>query len=61
MRELIASKKDIADRVAKLERSHDRTAFVIEVLVDEIDGLAREMKRMKVLPATPRRKSGFDL
>ena len=61
MRELIASNKDIAARVEKLERSHDRTASVIEVLVDEIDGLAHEVKRMKALPSSPGRKIGFDL
>jgi hypothetical protein len=37
LRELIATNKDIANRVEKLERSHDRTASVIEVLVEDID------------------------
>ena len=32
MRELMASNKEIATRVEKLERGHDRTASVIEVL-----------------------------
>jgi hypothetical protein len=41
LRELIASNKDIAARVEKLECSHGRTSSVIQVLVDEIDGLAR--------------------
>jgi hypothetical protein len=31
MRELMAANKDIAARVEKLERGHDRTASVIEV------------------------------
>jgi hypothetical protein len=61
MRELIASNKDIAIRVEKLERDHDRAASVIEVLVDEIDGIAREVKNIKALPSSPRRKYGFDL
>jgi len=61
LRELMASNKDIAARVEKLERGHDRTASVIEVLVDEIDGIAREVKQMKALPASPGRKIGFDL
>lgn len=61
LRELIASNKDIASRVEELERSHDRTASVIEVLVDEIDGLAREVKNMKAQPSSPSRKIGFDL
>jgi phage regulator Rha-like protein len=50
MRELMESNRDIAARVEKLERGHDRTASVIEVLVDDIDRLAREVKDMKALP-----------
>ena len=61
MRELMASSKDIADRVSKLERNHERTASVIEVLVEDIDRCARELERMKALPALPKRKIGFDL
>jgi hypothetical protein len=57
MRELIASNKDIAARVEKLERSHDRTASVIEVLVEDIDRLAHEVKEMKALPPVTKRKS----
>ena len=61
LREMIAANKDVAARIEKLERSHERTASVIEVLVDEIDGLAREVKHMKALPSMPGRKIGFDL
>jgi hypothetical protein len=61
LREMIAANKDLAARIEKLERSHDRTASVIEVLVDEIDGIAREVKNMKALPSSPGRKYGFDL
>jgi hypothetical protein len=61
MRELIASNKDIANRVEKLERSHDRTASVLEVLVEDIEGLAHEVRRMKALPPPSKRKIGFDL
>jgi hypothetical protein len=39
MRELMASNKDIAVRVEKLERSHDRSASVIEILVEELTAL----------------------
>jgi hypothetical protein len=46
MRELMESNRDIAARVEKLERGHNRTASVIEVLVDDIDRLAREVKDM---------------
>ena len=59
MRELIASNKDIAARVEKLERGHDRTASVIEVLVEDIDRIAHEVKEMKALPPVTRRKIGF--
>jgi hypothetical protein len=54
LREMIAADKDIAVRVEKLERSHDRVASVIEILVDEID-------HMKAVPVPSKRKIGFDL
>ena len=59
MRELMAANKDIAARVEKLERGHDRTASVIEVLVEDIDRLAREVKDMKALPPVTKRRIGF--
>jgi hypothetical protein len=59
MRELIAANKDIAARIEKLERNHDRTASVIEVLVEDIDRLAGEVKDMKALPPVTKRKIGF--
>jgi phage regulator Rha-like protein len=59
MRELMESNRDIAARVEKLERGHDRTASVIEILVDDIDRLAREVKDMKALPPTKKRRIGF--
>jgi hypothetical protein len=55
MRELMAANKEIAARVEKLERGHDRTASVIEVLVEDIDHLAREVKEMKALPPVTKR------
>ena len=61
MRELIASNKDIAARIDKLERGHERTASVIEVLVEDIDRLAGEVKDMKALPPVTKRKIGFRL
>jgi hypothetical protein len=61
LRTLVASRKDIAARVDNLERSHDRTASVIEVLVEDIDRLAHEVRQMKTLPVRPKRKIGFDL
>ena len=59
LRELVISNKDIAARVEKLERGHDRTASVIEVLVEDIDRLAREVKDMKALPPVRKRRIGF--
>jgi len=59
MRELIASNKDIAARMEKLERGHGRTASVIEVLVEDIDRLAHEVKEMKTLPPVTKRRIGF--
>ena len=61
IRELMAANKDIAARIDKLERGHDRTASVIEVLVEDIDRLAHEVKDMKALPPVTKRKIGFRL
>ena len=61
IRELMASNKDIATRVEKLEHRHDRTASIIEVLVEDIDRLAHEVKTMKAVPATTKRRIGFKL
>lgn len=61
IRELMAVNKDIAARIDKLERGHDRTASVIEVLVEDIDRLAHEVKDMKALPPVTKRKIGFRL
>jgi hypothetical protein len=59
MRELIAANRDIAVRVDRLERSHKRAASVIEILVEDIDRIAKEVRRMKALPAPRKRKIGF--
>ncbi len=61
MRELMASNKDIAARVEKLEDRHERTASVIEILVEDIDRIAHEVKRMKALPDKNKRPIGFTL
>ena len=61
MRELIVANKDLAARIEKLERGHDRTASVIEVLVEDIDRLAHSVKEIKVLPPVTKRKIGFAL
>lgn len=59
MRELIASNKDLAARVEKLENGQDRTASVIEILVEDIDRIGAELKQMKALPPARKRKIGF--
>jgi hypothetical protein len=61
IRELMASNKDIAARVEKLEHGHNRSASVIEILVEDIDRLAHEVKEMKALPPVTERKIGFRL
>ncbi len=61
MREMIARDKDLANRISKIEAKQDRTSSIIEVLVDEIDSIAAEVKDMKKLPEPPKRKIGFDL
>ena len=59
MRELIAANKDIAGRVDKLERSHKRAASVIEILVEDIDRVAKEVRQMKALPPPKKNRIGF--
>jgi hypothetical protein len=61
MRELIAANEDIAARVKELERGQNRTASVIEVLAEDIDRLAHDVRQMKTLPAPRKGKIGFDL
>ena len=59
MRELIATNKDIAARVEKLERGHDRTASIIEVLVEDIDQLGRKVERITAPSPYNRRRIGY--
>jgi len=59
LRELIAGNKDLAARIEKLERGHDRVASVIEVLVEDIDRLVGEVTQIKALPSRPKRRIGF--
>jgi hypothetical protein len=61
MRELLARNADIAARVEKLETGQNRTASIIDVLAEEIDDLATEVRRIKALPASSKRKIGFRL
>ena len=59
LRQIIGSNRDIASRVEKLERNHDRTVSVIEILVEDIDRLGGEVKDMKALPPVTKRRIGF--
>jgi hypothetical protein len=61
LRQIIESSREIAARVEKLERGHQRSASVIEILVEDIDRLAHEVKEMKALPPATKRKIGFRL
>jgi len=61
MRELIASNKEQAARVERLEPGHDRTASVIDILVEDIDRLAGEIEQMKAQPPVKKRRVGFRL
>ena len=61
LRTLIAANKDIATRVEKLERRHDRTASVIEIIVEDIDRLADDMRQVKAPAPSTKRKIGFKL
>jgi hypothetical protein len=53
MRELLASQRDLAERVGKLEASHDQHASVITLLAEEIDDLKQP------LPAPLKARIGF--
>jgi len=59
MRELAAANKDIALRVNNLERSHKRAASVIEILVEDIDRVAKNVRRLQALPPPRKPKIGF--
>jgi hypothetical protein len=60
IRELIAANKDIDARVSKLERGQKRASSVIEILVEDIDRVAKDLREMKTLPAPRKSKIGFD-
>ena len=59
LREILASNNDLATRVNKLEQGQGHTASVIEVIVEDIDRLAAELRQMKALPPTKKRRIGF--
>jgi hypothetical protein len=59
LREILAHHKDLAARIEKLEHKQDRTVSVIEVLAEDIEALARDVKQLKTSPAAPKRRIGF--
>jgi hypothetical protein len=59
MRGLGGRNKKMAARLEKLEQRQTRVSSVIEVLVEDIDPLASEVKQMKALPAPRKRRIGF--
>ncbi len=59
LRELVAGNKDLATRIETLERGHDRAALVIEILAEDIDRLASEVKLVKAGPPRSKRRIGF--
>ena len=59
LRELLATNKEFAVRLEKLERGHEETDSVIEVLIEDIDKLSREIHWMKNPPLKPKRRIGF--
>lgn len=60
MRELLATNRELATRVEKLERGQERTVSIIEVIVEDLDQVAQEVKDMKQTPPPPRkRRIGF--
>lgn len=59
LREITAHHKDLAIRMDKLERGHERTESVIEVLVEDIDRLAHEIKHIKNPPLGTKKKIGY--
>ncbi len=59
MREMIVANKDLAVRIEKLERNHESAGSVIEVLIEDIDKLSKEIHWIKNPPVQPKRRMGF--
>jgi hypothetical protein len=59
LRELVASNREIAQRVERLESGHARTGTVIEVLVEDIDKLGRKIDQIKAPSPYSRRRIGY--
>jgi ORF6N domain len=59
MRELVATNKEFAARIGKLEHGHERTGDVIEILVEDIEKLSKEIDWIKNPPLKPKRRIGY--
>jgi hypothetical protein len=59
MRELIATNKEFAVRIDKLERNHEHTDSIIEILIEDIDNLSKEIDWIKNPPVKPKRRIGY--
>ncbi len=59
MRNAIAHNRSIAVRMEKLERGQERVGSVIEILAEDIDRIAGDVRQMKALPLPRKRKIGF--
>lgn len=61
LRETLEADKEIAIRMAELEAKQTRTSSIITVLVEEIEKIALDIKRIKTPPEPVKRKIGFEL
>jgi len=59
LRELMVAHKDIAARVERLERGQERTASVIEILVEDIDRLTLRLDEAVQEPAPSTQRIGY--
>ena len=59
MRKLAATHKELAERMEKVEGKQEHTGAVIEVLIEDIDKLAKDIHWIKNPPLKPKHRIGF--
>jgi len=59
LRELLATNKELAARIEKLEHSHEKTDSVIEILIEDIQKLGKEIHWIKNPPLPKKHRIGF--
>ncbi|MDR3425405.1 MAG: ORF6N domain-containing protein [Alphaproteobacteria bacterium] len=59
LRQLMITHKEFAARIDKLERGHEKTGSIIEILVEDIDNLAKEIHWIKNPPLPRKHPIGF--